>query len=58
MWRKLPDVRAGVAKIDAVSPIFARVVGELWAADPSKCPRGYAADAGWGGGGAQSEAPR
>ena len=32
-------------------PVSARVVEELWAADPSKCPRNYAANASWGGGG-------
>ena len=37
-----------VAKTCAVHPVFARVVGELWAADPSKCPRGFAANASWG----------
>ena len=37
-----------------VRPVFARVVVELWAADPSKCPRKSAASTSWG---TQSEAP-
>ena len=34
-----------VAQTCAVRPILARVVGELWTANPSRCPRGYAEDA-------------
>ena len=34
-----------VSKTCVVHPVFARVVGELSEADPSKCPRGYATKA-------------
>ena len=49
MFRCVPPC---VAKTCAVLPVFARVVG-LWAEDPSKSPRGNAANTRWG---AQSEA--
>ena len=39
------------AKTYVVRPVFARVVRELWAADPSECPRKGASPE------AQSEAP-
>ena len=29
------------AQTRTVRPVLARLVGELWAADPSKCPRGH-----------------
>ena len=44
-----------VAKTCAERPVFAQLVGELWAADPSKRPRAHEAKA---SSGAQSEAPR
>ena len=36
MTRRVPPCAGTTC---AVRPVFAWVVGELWAADPSKCPR-------------------
>ena len=44
-----------VATTCAERPVFAWVVGELWAADPSKCTRAHEANA---SSGTKSEAPR
>ena len=57
-WNKVPRVRmphSCVAKTCAERPVFARMVGELWEADPSKCPRTREANA---SSGSQSETPR
>ena len=50
LFRRVPPC---VAETCALRPVFARVVGELRAADASKCLRGYDAGASCG---AQSEA--
>ena len=39
------DFSCRFAKTWVVRPVSAQVVGELWAADPSRCPRGHEAHA-------------
>ena len=45
LCRRVPP---SVAKTCAVRPVFVLVVGELWAADPSKCPEAMHRNASWG----------
>ena len=40
----------GVAKTCALRPVSAQVAWELWAADPSECPRGFTANGSGEGG--------